>query len=302
MQALREGGRLSGRVERAAIELKRQPRYHFDLALRPQIANEWQGEPQVAHLMRSAHGPIHEINRPALHGDVVEHKTHGGRLRITGLRKALHDVIDIGLPGHHLGDAQHRCIHLQGINHWRHAQQGLQLGIYIDTPHPQQGIFALEIRNSHIVQAQFQRPGKKLHLADGDLAPEGLRSEFFTLAAQDGRHRQPAQQPEQYDGGNRQSQSHGPPGLLERRHKRRKIHGRWPQRSPACDSLHWTRVQSRVRNGLKQESPVERHSAAPPGLTADTTVFAIGSQRGEERPACEGARYCPQGVALEAPR
>ena len=33
-----------------------------------------------------------------------------------------------------------------------------------------------------------------------------------------------------------------------------------------------------------------------PGLTADTTVFAIVSQGGDEGPPCEEARYCLQGV------
>jgi len=39
-----------------------------------------------------------------------------------------------------------------------------------------------------------------------------------------------------------------------------------------------------------------------PGLTADTTVFAIGSQIGEKRPDCGEARDCLQWVAMEAPR
>lgn len=36
--------------------------------------------------------------------------------------------------------------------------------------------------------------------------------------------------------------------------------------------------------------------ACPPGLTADATVFAIGSQSGVESPHCEETRYCLQGL------
>lgn len=55
-------------------------------------------------------------------------------------------------------------------------------------------------------------------------------------------------------------------------------------------------------NSLKQESPEERRYSTLPGLTADATVFAIGSQHGVNGPACEGAKYCPHWVALEALR
>lgn len=49
------------------------------------------------------------------------------------------------------------------------------------------------------------------------------------------------------------------------------------------------RPQTRKPGGLSEVDSL-------PGLTADTTVFAIVSQGGDEGPPCEEARYCLQGV------
>lgn len=66
------------------------------------------------------------------------------------------------------------------------------------------------------------------------------------------------------------------------------------------DAHHWTRVCSPHCNDPKQESPEEWRGTTLPGLTADTTVFAIGLRYGGMWSVPRGARDCPQGVALEA--
>ena len=213
--------------------------------------------------MRAIHGLIPEINRPIPHGDVVEHEADRLCLRITGPSEAFHDVIDIGLPWRQQRDAQHRCIHLQGIDHGSQAHQGLQFGIYIDALHLQEGILAIGPRHGHVMQAQFQRPGPEAHSPDRHPAPQHLRGQPLPLATKEWRDREPAQHPEQHERGQGPRQPSGPGSVLEGSQESWKIHCQWRRDAWVFTTRHWTRVHGCPRNRLKQESPEERRHAPP---------------------------------------
>ena len=160
-------------------------------------------------------------------------------------------------------DAQHRCIHLQGIDHGSQAHQGLQFGIYIDALHLQEGILAIGPRHGHVMQAQFQRPGPEAHSPDRHPAPQHLRGQPLPLATKEWRDREPAQHPEQHERGQGPRQPSGPGSVLERSQESWKIHCQWRRDAWVFTTRHWTRVHGCPRNRMKQESPEERRHAPP---------------------------------------
>ena len=302
--AFHEGHGLRRRIEHTVPDAQGQPGLYLDGTLCTQVAQEGERKGDVPHLMGLPHGTVLKIDRAPLQGNVVEGKALGLSPLRPRLVQPVHHIVEIGLPRCELGDTQDGGIHLQRIDHRRPAQQGLHLQIHMDARHLQLRRGTVPTRHTQILQGDLQRPGQELQAPHGHLAPQQVAQCLLRTGMNQRRHRQPERQPNQQQrpGGHLEP---APPGIpLGRRQQTDKWQGQ--------GTLHGVRWHGKTMARLEQtlalpRQPVETRKpggAAPcathPGLTADTTVFAIGLRYGGMWSVPRGARDCPQGVALEA--
>ena len=205
-----EKGRGLGRgIERAVVELEGQPRLHLDLALGRQAAQEGHAQRQVAHGVGARHGAVLEVHRAIAQGDVVEGKARrracGRGIGFGRLGEAGQDVVDVVLPGRHLRQVQHRLVHLQRIQHGGQAQQRCHADVGVHTLDGELIPLSTRLGHGHVMHRELQRPGSELDTSDAYVTPQRLARQLLSLAAQQGRHRQPAHGPQHQNGQHRPS-------------------------------------------------------------------------------------------------
>ena len=195
---------LSRGIERTVIELEGQAWLHLDFALGRQAAQEWHAQRQIAHCMGTPHGAIFEVHRATTHGNVVksEARRRPSRrgIRLARRGQAGQDVVDVVMSGRQLRQAQHRLIDLQRIQHRRQAQQRCHADIGKHTGDGELRPLPIRSGHSHVMHRELQRPGYKLDAPNAHVPPQCLACQLLSLAAQQGRQRQPPQGPQHQNG------------------------------------------------------------------------------------------------------
>ena len=199
---LREGRALSAGVKAAAVQHKTQLRRDFHFALGIQIAQKWQAQIQFPQGVGFVHGFVRKVQRAIGQGDVVHGKLGplaGGLGLVAGGAELGQNVVNVIAAFAQMREAHLRRIHGDGIDDGGQAQQGLQLGVYIDALDAQLVGTGVLGGDGEIAQGELQRPGFEVHPAQAYLAAQLLTGQFFHLAFDQGRHRHPCQRPQHRD-------------------------------------------------------------------------------------------------------
>ena len=144
-------------------------------------------------------GSVGEVERAAIDHQVIHGKTcrlcAGGGIRRTQPRQ---HVVKVIVATATVGYPPVWGVDFDGIDNRGQPQQRLQLCVHVDTGNFQLGGSLRRVcgRNANVAQREFERPGSKRNASEGERAPQRFTSALFNLGLEQGRHRQPGQDPQ----------------------------------------------------------------------------------------------------------